>query len=658
MGVEVTHMSDRVSIVLAGQPNTGKSVFFNRITGIGVISSNYPGTTVEIMEGWTKIDGLRVRVIDTPGIYSLDATSPDQMVARRVILETRPAVIINIIDATHLERNLYLTLQLLELEVPMVVALNMVDEASKRGIKIDHEKLSEFLGVPVIPTVATRGEGVFKAVKKAMELLKEGAGVRGKKLEYGKDIERVISALEEKIRREMREIPFGISPRALAILLLQRDPEIVKIVSEKHKEVVEFAEKLASAIESMHGEQSSIRIAKERYALAHMIANSVVEKQERRLLRDVIDEITTTNIYTGIPIMMLVVLALFSSLVYIGGMLEEIITTAWELFVVANVEGIITAYGVDPLLRVIILNGVLLGLEAGLAIVIPYIVLFYILLSVLEDTGYLARIAYLLDGLMHRLGLHGRALIPLIVGYGCNVPAIVGTRVLETRRERFIAAFLISIVPCSARTVVILGIVGSYLGIMYALGVYAIGLLLLVISGVFLNRILSGERVGLVMEIPPYRVPHPVTVLKKTWIRFREFVYIAFPLLIIGSIVLSLLEYFEMLDAVTRAMSPLMVTVLGLPPVTAVPIIFGIFRKEMVIEMLVVLSGTTDLSLIFTPTQMIVFAVVTMLYFPCIASLGALAKELGWRDTILIALGTMALAITVGAILNVALRCL
>ncbi|MHA1594732.1 MAG: ferrous iron transport protein B [Candidatus Baldrarchaeia archaeon] len=651
-------MSDRVSIVLAGQPNTGKSVFFNRITGIGVISSNYPGTTVEIMEGWTKIDGLRVRVIDTPGIYSLDATSPDQMVARRVILETRPAVIINIIDATHLERNLYLTLQLLELEVPMVVALNMVDEASKRGIKIDHEKLSEFLGVPVIPTVATRGEGVFKAVKKAMELLKEGAGVRGKKLEYGKDIERVISALEEKIRREMREIPFGISPRALAILLLQRDPEIVKIVSEKHKEVVEFAEKLASAIESMHGEQSSIRIAKERYALAHMIANSVVEKQERRLLRDVIDEITTTNIYTGIPIMMLVVLALFSSLVYIGGMLEEIITTAWELFVVANVEGIITAYGVDPLLRVIILNGVLLGLEAGLAIVIPYIVLFYILLSVLEDTGYLARIAYLLDGLMHRLGLHGRALIPLIVGYGCNVPAIVGTRVLETRRERFIAAFLISIVPCSARTVVILGIVGSYLGIMYALGVYAIGLLLLVISGVFLNRILSGERVGLVMEIPPYRVPHPVTVLKKTWIRFREFVYIAFPLLIIGSIVLSLLEYFEMLDAVTRAMSPLMVTVLGLPPVTAVPIIFGIFRKEMVIEMLVVLSGTTDLSLIFTPTQMIVFAVVTMLYFPCIASLGALAKELGWRDTILIALGTMALAITVGAILNVALRCL
>ncbi len=654
----MTHMSDRVSIVLAGQPNTGKSVFFNRITGIGVISSNYPGTTVEIMEGWTKIDGLRVRVIDTPGIYSLDATSPDQMVARRVILETRPAVIINIIDATHLERNLYLTLQLLELEVPMVVALNMVDEASKRGIKIDHEKLSEFLGVPVIPTVATRGEGVFKAVKKAMELLKEGAGVRGKKLEYGKDIERVISALEEKIRREMREIPFGISPRALAILLLQRDPEIVKIVSEKHKEVVEFAEKLASAIESMHGEQSSIRIAKERYALAHMIANSVVEKQERRLLRDVIDEITTTNIYTGIPIMMLVVLALFSSLVYIGGMLEEIITTAWELFVVANVEGIITAYGVDPLLRVIILNGVLLGLEAGLAIVIPYIVLFYILLSVLEDTGYLARIAYLLDGLMHRLGLHGRALIPLIVGYGCNVPAIVGTRVLETRRERFIAAFLISIVPCSARTVVILGIVGSYLGIMYALGVYAIGLLLLVISGVFLNRILSGERVGLVMEIPPYRVPHPVTVLKKTWIRFREFVYIAFPLLIIGSIVLSLLEYFEMLDAVTRAMSPLMVTVLGLPPVTAVPIIFGIFRKEMVIEMLVVLSGTTDLSLIFTPTQMIVFAVVTMLYFPCIASLGALAKELGWRDTILIALGTMALAITVGAILNVALRCL
>jgi len=644
--------SDTVKILLAGNPNTGKSVFFNRITGIGVIVSNYPGTTVELMEGKTRFNGREITVIDLPGTYSLGAGSMDERVARAAILEEKPAVVINIVDAANLERNLYLTLQLLELRIPVVVALNMVDEARKRGIEIDHEKLSDLLGVPVIPTIATRGEGIREVVDTALKVFDGKLTIRPMKVQYGRDIEAIIHELEKIVEKRLKIFPKNISPRTISILLLEGDSEIIEEIKKIDEKVIKIAKSFAKKVEELHGEPASLRIAKERYGVAHSIAKAVTTRYEKKiLLRDKLDALTT-NVYTGFPIMICVWISLFSLLLYGGSFLEELIVFGWEGYVAPLIERGLSYIIPNDFIYQIVSRGLILGLEAGLAVVVPYVTLFYIALAVLEDTGYLTRMAYLMDNFMHKVGLHGRAIIPLIAGYGCNVPAIMGTRVLETRRERVLAAFLITLIPCSARTVVILGLIGQYIGLLAVLSIYALNLGIIAASGFFLNRIIKGETIGLVMELPPYRIPHPIPVLKKTWIRFREFVYIAFPLLILGSLVLSALEYSGAIQPVVSLMSPIVVGILGLPALTGITLVFGVLRKEMTLEMLIVLFGTTDFLAIMNTTQMIIFTIVVTLYFPCIATFAVLGKELGWKTAILIAISTIILAITIGGITN------
>jgi len=644
-----------VKILLAGNPNTGKSVFFNRITGIGVIVSNYPGTTVELMEGKTSFNGREITVIDLPGTYSLGAGSMDERVARAAILDEKPAVVINIVDAANLERNLYLTLQLLELQIPVVVALNMIDEARKRGIEIDHKKLSELLGVPVIPTIATRGEGIRKVVETALKVFDGRLTILPVKIRYGQDIEAIIQELEKKLKGHLKTFPKNMDSRTVSILLLEGDPEIVEEIRKINKKVVDIAKNFARKIEELHGESASLRIAKERYGVANSIAKAVTTRYERKvLLRDKLDFLTT-NVYTGFPIMIGVWISLFALLLYGGSFLEELIVFGWEGYIAPLIEKGLAYIIPDIFIYQIVSRGLILGLEAGLAVVVPYVTLFYITLAILEDTGYLTRMAYLMDNLMHKVGLHGRAIIPLIAGYGCNVPAVMGTRVLETRRERILAAFLITLIPCSARTVVILGLIGQYIGLLAVLSIYALNLGIVAISGFFLNRIIKGETIGLVMELPPYRIPHLIPVLKKTWIRFREFVYVAFPLLILGSLALSVLEYSGTLHPIASIMSPIVVKMLGLPALTGITLVFGVLRKEMTLEMLIVLFGTTDFLAIMNITQMIVFTIVVTLYFPCIATFAVLGKELGWKIATLIAISTIILAIILGGITNLIL---
>ena len=649
------NIGDPVKILLAGNPNTGKSVFFNRITGIGVIISNYPGTTVELLSGKTRFNGKEIVVIDLPGTYSLGAGSMDERVARAAILEEKSAIVIDIVDASNLERNLYLTLQLLELQTPIVVALNMIDEARKRGIEIDHEKLSELLGVPVVPTVATRGEGIKEVVETALKVIDGKITIRHMKVHYGRDIEAIIQELEKIIKERLKTIPRNIRARTLAILLLEGDPEIVEEIKNIDSKVVEAAKRLAEKVEELHGEPASLRIAKERYGVAHSIAKAVTTRYKRKtLFRERFDTLTT-NVYTGFPIMICVWVGLFSLLLYGGSFLEELIVFGWESYIAPIIDEGLSYIIPNEFLYHVISRGLILGLEAGLAVVVPYVTLFYIALAILEDTGYLTRMAYLMDNVMHKIGLHGRAIIPLIAGYGCNVPAVMGTRILETRRERILAAFLITLIPCSARTVVILGLVGQYIGLLAILLIYTLNLAIIGVSGFFLNRIIKGETTGLVMELPPYRIPHPIPVLKKTWIRFREFIYIAFPLLILGSLFLSTLEYSGLLQPVASLMSPVVVGILGLPALTGITLFFGILRKEMTLEMLIVLFRTTDFLAIMNIQQMIVFTIVVTLYFPCIATFAVLGKELGLKTAILIAISTIILAIIIGGITNLIL---
>jgi ferrous iron transport protein B len=303
----------------------------------------------------------------------------------------------------------------------------------------------------------------------------------------------------------------------------------------------------------------------------------------------------------------------------------------------------------------LIWGGIIEGIIAGVTIVLPYIIPFYIILYFLENSGYLSRIAFLMDNVMHKIGLHGKAFIPLMLGYGCNVPACLGCRIMETQRERLLAAFVTTLVPCAARTVIILGLVGKFLGIQWALALYLFDLLIIFALGRLAFKVVPGEPTALIMEMHDYRWPHLKTVLKQTWFRVVEFIKIAFPLIIVGSLVLKLAEVSGLLEPITTVLSPVTVVWLGLPAITGITLIFGILRKELALIMLATLLGTANFAQVLTPVQMIVFTLVAMFYIPCIATVAALVKEFGWKKALFITVFEIAFAIILG---GVALRLL
>jgi ferrous iron transport protein B len=388
-------------------------------------------------------------------------------------------------------------------------------------------------------------------------------------------------------------------------------------------------------------------MARDLYGEAGQITDSVqsiVEKDTSLKYR--IDDMLTSE-YVGVVGLAAALLLTFLLVFRVGGFLEEGIVHLFETYLIAPVEAELAAS--NPLVRNVIIYS-LLGIEAGFAIAIPYIGIFYIILSIFEDSGYLTRAAFLLDNLTHRMGLHGRAVIPLVLGLGCNVPAIMATRALNTLRERRIASVLISLIPCSARTVIILGLVGTFVGYWAAVSIYVLEIFIIFITGWILGRGLPGERTGFIMEMGPLRYPDVVSTLKKTWLRIREFVYIAFPLLIVGSALLGGLDTLGILDIFENAVSPISVGILGLPAFAATALVFGILRKEMALEILAVLAGTANFAMVLTPLQMYVFAVITTIYIPCVATIAILKHELGTRDTVMISTFTILLAFTVGAL--------
>lgn len=641
-----------IVMALAGNPNVGKSAIFHQMTGADVIISNFPGTTVEILEGKVKRGEREVRVIDLPGIYSLGAVSQDELVARRVILEQEPDVIVNIVDASNLERNLYLTLQLLELGYPMLVVLNMYDDALKKGVRPDPGLLSRRLGVPVIPTVATRGENVSVAFDAALELALAGRRPR-KVLRMGRDMEEAIGELSETIRRHLVRTPFHLPARALAIRLLEGDAQLVEVVASlpKGERVLAKADELALEIRERHGEPAALRIARERHGIASVISKEVTEYvRVKPTLSQRLGELTTST-GAGIPIMLAVFASLLALLIYGGGQLEVAVVGAYGRYLSPALSWAISRVP-SPALQEVLEVGINQGIAGILSVVIPYILVFFLALAILEDIGYLPRMAFVMDSAMHKIGLHGRAIVPMLGGFGCNVPAIMATRVLETRRERFISSFLIAMIPCSARTAVILGAVGFFLGARYALVIYAIVLVLIFSVGLLLNRALPGRVSGMIMEMPPLRMPTPKPVLFKTWIRMRGFLLFAAPLLIAGSLAVGALQASGVLDAIVGPLSPLTTGLLGLPAVAIIPLLYGFIRKEGALVLLVALAGTTNLSTFMSPLQLFVFALVVAIYIPCVATIAVIGKELGWRDAALITVATFSLALVVGGLVN------
>ncbi|MGA2122347.1 MAG: ferrous iron transport protein B [Methanoregula sp.] len=630
------------TIALAGNANVGKSVIFNQLTGVDQIIGNWPGKTVERAEGLLLHKGKRIRVIDLPGIYSFSTYSMEELVSRDFIALEHPDAVINVIDASALERNLFFTIQLLELAPPLMIAVNQIDLAEKKGITIDNAKLSTLLGVPVVPTVAIRGKGI-PALTDAITGLMQDHPVPPV-LRYGKEVEERIG----KIISLLDTVTTPYPVRWTAIKLLERDPAIVQLINGQAPGIAETAGSLAGEIESIHGEPVCVVMSAERYQIADRIAAEVItmrspgEGPQKKSLNDKLDAVALHP-----------VLGYLAIIAVIGGLL------LWTFLIGAQVSAFLTSFlsqfeQYEPVvsgpLMDILWNGAFTGFIAGVTLVIPYVLPFYILLAVIEDSGYLTRISVMLDRGMHKLGLHGKAIIPLILGYGCNVPAIYSCRIMETPKQKTLAAFLVTLVPCTARTVVILGLVAAFVNIWWALALYAFDILLIIVAGRVAFKVMPGESVGLIMEMADYHIPSLSVVLKQTWARTKSLIWIVFPAYIIGSAVLQGFYAAGLLNPVNDLLAPVTVLWLGLPAIIGITLIFGIIRKELTILTLAVIFHTTNFATVLSPVQLIVLALVSMLYIPCISVILVLASEFGWKKALAISATEIVMAIAIGGI--------
>ncbi|MDD5473074.1 MAG: ferrous iron transport protein B [Candidatus Methanoperedens sp.] len=637
------------TFALAGNPNVGKSSIFNRLTGMGVVTANYPGKTVELNMATTTFKDLSIGIIDLPGSYALGAVSEDQWVARRAVLDSKPDAVIMILDATNLARNLYMTLQFIDLGIPLVVALNLTDEAEKRNIIIDSVELSRLLGIPVAQTIATTGKGLDDLIQKAVDVANQKEIKYD--LRYGEDIETSI----KKLCDSLAPYDFGINPRALAILLLEEDSEFIDHVKKANvQSILDEAKKISREIEEKHGEKTPLRIARERHGLAGSIA-ARVQGDIAPASSDKLWAYTTSPL-TGIPLLIVVLGVIFAFLFYGGDWLSTLFSSLWALYMSPVIDGAIFYVFGEGHIGKTLIWGFDAGILAALAVGIPYVLTFYFMLAFLEDSGYLNSVAFLTDRLMHKFGLHGRAIIPLVAGAGCNVPAIIGTRVLTTMRERTIASTLITLIPCSARTAVILGAVSLFVGWKPAVAIYIIVLALVFLVGIGLNRVMPGSSTGLVMEMFPFRMPLMSNIVKKTWHRFKDFVFVAFPIVLVGSMVLGALYETGYLWKLASPLSPVVEGWLGLPAVAGLTLIFAVLRKELALQLLVTLAvvmyggGAKNLLLFMTPAQLFVYALVNTIYIPCVATIAVLGRELGWKRAGGIMAFTTTLAILVGGI--------
>jgi ferrous iron transport protein B len=630
-----------MKFVLAGQPNSGKSTIFNAVAGYRSATANIPGSSMSYTLSRVLVLGREVSIVDLPGIYSLADSEEGDSEALRFIVDEDYDVIINVIDATRLGRSLELTLQLLELGRPMIVALNLMDEAQSKGIEIDIEALSDDLGVAVVPTVGRRGTGLRKLFRMALR-----AGLEGS-VPVPKSYDREVEAAVERVVAVLssRRFEFGLPHRFVAIKLLEKESLIEKIVSSAGLDIGGALEATIGGLETAHGWPSDQVVAGSRHAVAHRLEDDVAWMRRPKVgWRERLDRLLL-NHWTGGPLMLLILGGFFLLVFELGQYLEAPLVRFFDDASVALAQ----RYPHTTLVGTVG-NGLILGVSGGIAIVFPYLLPFLIGLSILEDTGYLPRMAYILDSFMHRIGLHGKSVLPLILGYGCSVPAILATRILESKRDRKITAILTAFIPCSARTVVIYGLVAAYLGPLWAMAVYLLNIVIVVVLGNLLSRTMKGRSPGLILEIPDLRLPLPGTLSAKTWLSLKEFIVIAWPLLIVSSAILGLLEYFETGAALNAALEPLTVTVLGLPAVVGVTLVFGVLRKELTLVMLVQALGTADVGSVMTTAQLVSLTLFVVFYVPCVATVAAMGREIGWRATAWISGLTVVVATLIGGL--------
>jgi ferrous iron transport protein B len=568
-------------ILLVGNPNVGKSALFSRLTGTHIIASNYPGTTVGFTKGYLKLGEERAEVIDVPGSYTLEPSSKAEEVAVEM-LKTGD-VVINVVDATNLERNLNLTLQLLERQTPIILALNLWDDTRHRGISIDVAKLEELLGVPAVPTAGITGQGIRELIRRLPEA----------------------------------RVPRNAHTYSTSDERWTRVGDIVKQVqslSHRHHRWYERLEDASS--HPVGGIIIALLVLFATFWFVRFIGEGIINYVAEPFLE-----------WAWTPLLMKLSLALGPG-------------SFWHTILIGKLIGGEIVYSQS--------FGLLsTGLYIPLAAVLPYIISFYFALGILEDVGYLPRLAVLMDTIMHRLGLHGYAIIPTILGFGCNVPGIMATRILESRKQRFIAATLISIgVPCAALQAMIIGVVGQQ-GMGYVAMVYGSLFMSWVVIGLILNRAVRGFNPELLLEIPPYRLPPWRAIAEKLWLRVSGFIKEALPIVLGTVLVVNVLYTLGVFNAIADITAPVLTGLWGLPKETIAALVVGFLRKDAAMGMLA--------SLDLTAKQLVISGTVLAMFFPCVATFVMLARELGVRD-LLKAIGIMLAAVLImGSLQNLVL---
>lgn len=637
-----------LKIVLVGNPNSGKTTLFNQLTGSNQKVGNLPGVTIESKDG--PVRGHKgVKVVDLPGIYSLAPYSDEEVVARDYIIKQKPDVIINIVDATNIERNLYLTLQLLELETPMVVALNMMDAVRRDGISIDIKQMCDILSVPVIPISASKNEGIHDLVKCAIDTAKQN--LLPDKIDFCTgpvhNAIHSVSHLIEDVAREAR-LPL----RYAATKAVEGDDLIIEQLN-LHGPDEHIIQHIVDDMEYHMETDREAAMADMRYCFIEELTNKVLSKEgqsKEHLLSLKIDDILTHK-YFALPIFLGIMLIIFwVTFGPVGSGLSELFEGAIDKLAIV-VDGALEGTSINPALHSLIIDGVFVGVGSVMSF-LPIITVLFFLLSIMEDSGYVPRVAFFMDKLLRKLGLSGRSIVPLLLGFGCSVPAIMATRTLPSKRDRNMTILLVPFMSCSAKLPIYAMLTAAFFSghkalVMFVL--YIIGIIVAIICALLLkSTVFKGDSVPFVMVLPNYRMP----VLKSVWLRMWEnivgFIKRAFSIILIATIVIWLLQSFDAGFNMVENSNDSMLAKIG---VLAVPIfaplgfgdwraatalITGLSAKEAVVSTFAILMGAPDsaslpgmMSQIFTPLAAFSFLVFSLLYMPCVATLAAARREMG-----------------------------
>jgi ferrous iron transport protein B len=630
---------------LAGNQNCGKTTLFNALTGSNQHVGNFPGVTVDQKSGEVR-EHKECTVVDLPGIYSLRTYTQEEIVTRDYILNQKPDGIINIVDATNIERNLYLTLQLLELRVPMVLALNMMDEVRANGGTIDVQKLSDDLGIPVVPITAAKGEGVSELMDRAVETAKNR--VLPKVYDFcaaNSPVHRCVHAVVHLIEDHAERL--GLPPRFCATKLIEGDRDMADrlVLDQNERELLEHC---IVQMETENGLDRNASLADMRYTFIEQVTADAVVKchESKEHKRSVAWDRVLTGKYTALPVFFGVMLLIFwLTFEVIGQGLSDLLALGID-YVTAGVDGALTAYGINPVVHSLIIDGIFAGVGSVLSF-LPIIVTLFFFLSILEDTGYMARVAFVMDKLLRKIGLSGRSIVPLLIGFGCSVPAIMATRTVSSDRDRKMTILLTPYMSCSAK----IPIYGFFTAAFFTdhkalvmISLYVLGIVVGILAALVMKgTAFRGKPVPFVMELPNYRMPSAKSVGLLLWEKAKDFLQRAFTVIFLATVVIWFLQSFDTrLNVVTDSADSLLALIGQWLAVLFRPLGFGDWRcatalisgfiaKESVVSTLQVLLGNAAITLLFTTRSAISFLVFTLLYTPCIAAVATIRRELGSR---------------------------